>query len=447
MIARLAAVISLSGWLVLAPAASAQNNAKAPDTLEDLLLQAEQMANQQPARRPPPTKEGDQQQPGNEAAPPPPNAVQPPVDPQFLVNEMQKLIAVRDQIVSQAQLFHTLRELRQREPQVLQLVRQVQNAQRIFKTAQNNLNVINTMAANAPPGAPGPDPAAVAAAANTFQNASQQLQGALNNRDAFFANELRPRLQRVQPALPRFFQNYVLMRKLLPLDRKHPANRPLLNALQNSIRQRIDFVEGHILAGILYAYDGDANAQTEFKNASDINEPCGFAFSLLGYDCGYGLVIAGTPNIIPKEYIASLKKLDGKRQTTAACWLVGARAFSNGQYNDAKTFLHRAFAKANGAASPQLRGEVAWLYLFAEKQRDSEKAKELLAGLDAEPAWQVKRANAGLAAERGSFPQAVALMEGCRASAPPRFDAELAAQQNAYQSGELWLRKTPAKDR
>jgi hypothetical protein len=425
---RLAAAMALSGWLtVIATASAAEKKGREPPrTLEDLLLQAEQMANQQPANAPVPAA---------------PNPVPQPVDPQHIVNEMQRLIAARDQIVARAQLFQTLRELRELEPQFLQLVVQVHNAQRNFNAAQNQLNVINKMAANAPPGAPGPDPAAVAAAQNSFNNANQQLRNAVQNRDIFFVNKLRPRFQRVQAEFPRFLQNYVLMRKLIPLDRKHPASGPLLNELQNSIPHRNDFVEGHILAGILYAYDGNANAQAEFKKASDINEPCGLACSLLGYDCCYGLVIAGAPDDIPKEYITFLKKLDPKRQTTAVCWLVGARAFAKGQHNEATTFLQKALTKAEGAASPQLRGELSWLYLFAENTRDIEKAQKVLKGLDATSAWQVKRAHAGIAAEQGSFDKAIELMEGCRASAPPAFDAELADQQNAYKSGKAWLRQ------
>lgn len=440
---RLAAAVALSGWLTVIPAsasAAEKQRPEPPRTLEDLLLQAEQMANQQPANQPAPAKEGDEQQPANEPAPANSDAVQQPVNPQLIVNDMQRLIAARDQIVNRAQLFQTLRELRQLEPQFLQLVVQVQNAQRNFNAAQNQLNVINKMAANAPPGAPGPDPAAVAAAQNSFNNADQRLRDAVNNRNVFFANQLLPRLQRVQPELPRFFENYVGMRKLIPLDRKHPASGPLLNELRNSILKRVDFVEGHILAGILYAYAGDANAQAEFKKASDINEPCGLACSLLGYDCCYGLVMAGTPDDIPKEYITFLKKLDPKRQTTAACWLIGARAFSKGQHNEATTFLQKALTKADEAAAPQLRGELSWLYLFAENKRDIQKAKSVLKDLDAESAWQVKRAHAGLAAEQGAFERATALMEGCRASAPPAFDAELADQHNNYKSGKSWLR-------
>lgn len=430
---RLAAAIALTGWLTVsfATSACAHPPPSTPRTLEDLLLEAEKMVDRQSASQPVSTDS---------------NAVRPPVDPQRIAGEMRRLIEERNQIVDRSALFQTLRELRRNEPRFSALVAAVKVATQNAKNAQNQLNIVAGMARGAGPGGPGPGAANVAAAEANLGNAMAIRTNAISAANQFYNTELMPRYQRIGPALPRFFENYCQMRKLIPLDRQHPARDQLLAELDRGIQLNREFVEGHVLTGILCAYAGKANeAEAAFKNASDMNEQCGLAFTPLGYDCSYGLLLVGKPNLVD-GYVKTLKAFDADRETSAACWLIGAHAFSKGQYNEASKFLYKAFTKADEAASPQLRGEVAWLFLFAENKRDIEKAQKLLKGLDAESAWQVKRGNAGLAAEQGAFAQALALMEGCRASAPPHFDAELSAQQNDYKAGKVWLRSPPPKN-
>lgn len=428
--------MALSSWLtvILATAPAAEKKGREPPrTLEDLLLQAEQMANQQPDKKNVPA-------PANQPVPANPNAAPQPVDPQQIVNDMQRLIAARDQIVARSQLFQTLRELRREEPKLSPLVEAVKMATQNAKKAENQLNIVAGITRGAGPGGPGPGAGNVAAAQANLGNAMAIRNNAITAADRFYNNELLPRYQRIGPELPRFFENYGQMRKLIPLDRQYPARDRLLAELDRETQLNREFVEGHILTGILHAYAGKANeAEAAFKNASDMNEQCGLAFTPLGYDCSYGLLLVGKPNLVD-GYVKILKAFDADRETSAACWLIGAHAFSKGQYNEASKFLYKAFTKAGETASPQLRGEVAWLYLFAENKVNIERAQELLRDLGAESAWQVKRANAGLAAERGNFPEALALMEGCLASAPPHFDAELADQQDAYKAGRVWLR-------
>jgi hypothetical protein len=451
---RLTVTMALSLWLnvILATAFAAEKNGREPPrTLEDLLLQAEQMANQLPDGKNIPAKEGDDQQLANQAVPAPLNAEQQPANPQQFplavnaINEMQRLIDERNRVVNRSQLFATLRELCSKQPEFDRLCDAVDEATQCAKVAGNQLAVVRRMAMG---GGPGPNQQRVAAAQATWNAAADNLRNAKTTAHNFFQAELRPRINRVVPELPVFFANYAQMRKMIPLDRQDPAQGQLLKTLQHNMPQSTDFVEGHILTGILHAYGGDANgAQEAFAQASTINKSTGLAFTTLGYDCCYGLLLIGTPNEISDEYIRRLKEVNDARRTSAVNWLLGAYYFSKYEYNEASKFLYRAFTQAEETASPQLRGEVAWLYLFAKNKRDIKKAEELLKGLDAEPAWQVKRANAGLAAEQGNFSQAVTLMAGCLASAPPHFDAELAQQQNTYKAEQLWQRSPPAKDK
>ncbi len=432
---RLAATIASSCWLaiVFTTASLAQTRPQPTRTLEDLLLEAEKMVDQQPPHK---------------ALPENPDARREPANPQHVIDEMRRLVEERNRIVDRSALFATLRQLRGEERRFFQLAQAVNVATRNAKQAANQLNIVAGMARGAGNGGPGPVAAQLAAAQAALNNASAVLNNATAEAQNFYNAELQPRYQRVGPALPRFFENYSQMRKLIPLDRQNPAQSHLLAELQRDMQHSDDFVEGHILTGILHAYSGDNTAaQAAFIRASDINESAGLAFTPLGYDCCYGLLLAGKPEDIPLGYVSVLKKLDPKRQTSAVCWLVGAHAFARSQYNEASKFLYKAFTKADKAASPQLRGEVAWVYLFAENKQDIEKALELLEGLDAASAWQVKRAKAGVAAGQGAFPQAIALMEGCRASAPPHFDEELNAQQKSYSSGQIWLRSAPANEK
>jgi hypothetical protein len=449
---RLTVTMALSLWLnvILATAFAAEKNGREPPrTLEDLLLQAEQMANQLPDGKNIPAKEGDDQQLANQAVPAPPNAEQQPANPQQLplavnaINEMQRLIDERNRIVNRSTLFATLRELCGKEPERRQLVAAVHQATQGAKAAGNQLAVVRRMAMG---GGPGPNQQHVNNAQAAWNAAEANLRNATTKAENFFQIELQPRINRVAPELPVFFANYAQMRKVIPLDRQDPARGQLLDKLQRNMQQSPDFVEGHILIGILHAYGGDdKGAQEAFAQASTINESTRLAFTTLGYDCSYGLLLIGKPDGIAPEYIRALKEFDGVRRTSAVNWLLGAYFFSKYQYNEAAKFLYPAFTDAKGAASPQLRGEVAWLYLFAKKQRDIKKAEELLKGLDAEPAWQVKRANAGLEAARGDFVKAIKLMAECLPSAPPFFEKELNDQQKAYTSGQEWQRSPPAK--
>lgn len=400
-----------------APACLAQQR-----SLADLLLEAEEA----------------------EAANPKVPAAQPPQDPAASREAIRRLIQARCQIVGNADLFSTLSEIIAEEPKHLRLIQAAQIAARAQKAAKSELDIASGLARG---GGPGSSEAAVSAAQSRLNDASQRLAAAQREAMDNYNSRLAPRYQRVSTALPTFFENYGRMRQLLTHSRHDPARDAILLELENGRGQCENFTEGHVLTGIMHTYAGKpAEAEAAFSQASDINMRHGLVFTPLGYDCCYGLILLGKADTLD-EYIARLRKFPPKNQTFVCCWLIGAHSLSKRKYNDAATFLTKALAKSKGHASPQLRGEAALMHLLVENKVNVEKAKDLLDGLEDATAWQAQRANASLSAEEEDWTRAVALMDACMETAPPRFEQELEQQRSAYKTSEVWRLPPPNASR
>lgn len=341
--------------------------------------------------------------------------------------DFQSLIDKRNAIVDGCDLFSTMEEVFAAEAVLAQHWRVQQAASAELNAAivaRNQVYALGKAGQHHRGGADG-----------RVRNAEGSLRNAVAASEAQ-VRVLAPLYERITPHFGPWLQTYREMRARLKPDRRDPDRAAVLAALEAGTTRRNDFYEGHVLAALSQAYDGNAEAANKHLAAACV----GYArlrlfFSLLGPDCCEAYLLLGKPEMV-KDWVAAVKKMEsGKRQTALLCWLVANTALEAGKANEAKIFFDRALAKAGlhkadeGGSQPEpLLGDAAFFYVTApnEKLRNLEKARELLAKApEASEHWRVLRARVALLAAEGRQAEAQAALDACRARAPAVLDESL----------------------
>lgn len=356
-------------------------------------------------------------------------AERPRVDPQPLAKptapaanprlEIERLIAERNQIIDRCDLFETMERVFREQAVFAQRLAFQRAAAAELHAAQLGRNQVLALGEAGKPHQGDAD--------NRVRNAERQLREA-NGAVEKQVSVLQPLYNKIGPEIPRWLQTYAEMRAWLKPDRRDP-NRPAVHqALQAAITRRNDFYEGHVLAALAGAYDGDADAADKH-----LAEACkGYArlrlfFSPLGPDCCHTYLLLGKPEMV-RDWVNEIKKMNaGKPQTSLLCWLVGNAEMLDGKDNEAKKYLDRALTKVAAFGKPPkplpepLVGDAAFFYATTSngKLLNLEKAKELLAKVpEKSDAWEVLRARAAVLFAEGKEAEGRTALEACRERAP-----------------------------
>lgn len=366
--------------------------------------------------------------------------------PRHVTREAQDLVAERNRIIDHSDMFDNLTEIFGHEARAAERWAILQQCLKRQRLAAGTVDQITALGGKAAPGARD-------RAVDEFRRVERDTRDA--HGDWMQAmNVLQPLYERIQPALADWTTCYARMRSLLQADRRDPNRRAVLDVLDGAVAIRPDFYEGRVLAALAEAYEGRPDAAGEhLKQACE-----GFAqFRLFGtsfaHDCCHAYLLLGQPDMV-ERYVADLRKLDARRQTSVRCWLVGCYGMLSCRDGEADTFFQKALAKANVFTAKQLPpgvepllGDAALFSLTAntEVKRSVDKARKILEKAPAEcDDWRVVRARSALAAADGAWDEAITLLDACGKAAPPTIDAEIAAQREAYGSKAPWIRPRPA---
>jgi tetratricopeptide (TPR) repeat protein len=338
---------------------------------------------------------------------------------------IEGLITQRNRIIDGCDFFDTITEIGKEEKE---LVKRLQDNNRAAAVANEAAIALGQVVALGDAGKQ-----MVPAAKNRLQQAQGQLQATIG--------KVREQQQKLEPMYTKIRENvgpwtetFQKMRGWLVHDRQDPNRAVVLEALEAATAWRKDFYEGHVLAALARAYDGDAVAAERHLTAAC----AGFReYDLFGAawgaDCCLTYLLLDQPKKVA-DYLSSVRKLDSKRQTPLLCWLVGQAAMLEVKENEAHTYFNRALTKT-GFRDPKqpsmpepLLGDAAFLYATAKNNtvRDLEKAKELLERAPKEStSWQVLRARAAVLAAEGDSEAARQALDACRERAPGTLDAGL----------------------
>jgi len=351
-----------------------------------------------------------------------PEAGQPLAKPAAVDPNVQQtikgLIAQRNQIIDGCDFFDTIEKIGKEEKELAKRLQDNNRAAAVANEAAIRLKQVVAL------GDAGKQ--MVPAAKNQCQQAEGQLQ-LTRGRVREQQQKLEPLYKKIENNVGPWTETFQKMRGWLVHDRQDPNRAVVLEALEAATAWRKDFYEGHALAALARAYDGDAAAAERHLTAAC----AGFGkYDLFGgpwgADCCLTYLLLDQPKQVA-NYLSSVRKLDAKRQTPLLCWLVGQAALLEGKDNEAKMYFERALTKTGfrdpkQPAMPEpLLGDAAFFYATAknDKVRDLEKAKELLERAPkGSTSWQVLRARAAVLAAEGDSEAARQALDACRERAP-----------------------------
>lgn len=429
--------------------------ARRPSTLADLL---DQPAWENPP--PPPAEAGpgfpapESVEAGKDAAVPP-AAPTPPrprgelMEPRRggqrnVPDDLREAIDDRHRLVDRANLFETLERIIREERELAKRAAVLNAAVRSQNHAAEQANMLNH------PGATMVSPGAKSAAMQAWRNAQAKTLNARNEWQRQ-VNVVQPLIESVQPEIGPWMECYWRMRRAVQFDRRDPNRQAVLGILKDAVGSRADFIEGRVLAAILEVFDGNAaGAEDHLKTACKGMARYNLFGTPFANDGCLGYLLLGRPDMVG-DFIAAVRKLDAPRQTAFRCWLVGLGGMLQCKDNEAAAYLQKALAKIDfykkdkevPAEAAALLGDAALFRLTAhnEAQRDTDKARDILAGTSPDwDVWQVHRARAALAAADGNWPEAIQHIDRCGQACPPSLAEEVAAQREAYEGQELWIR-------
>jgi len=359
----------------------------------------------------------------------------PRVNPQPLVkpaaadprvrSAIKGLIDQRNRIIDGCTFFDTIEEIKKGEIELGKRVAANQVAARIVNEAASSLEQVRLLGDGGKQLLP--------AAENHVRQAQERLRTAIDKvREQ--QQELVPSYVKIKQNIGPWMKTYQEMRGWLVPDRGDPNRPAVLEALEAATARREDFYEGHVLAALARAYDGDAaGAERHLTAACAGFGRYGLFGTVWGADCCLVYLLLEEPKKVA-DYVASVRKLDSKRQTPLLCWLVGQAAMLEGKDNEAKTYFERALSKMgfNDPKQPHLPepllGDAAFFYATAKNDKvcDPEKAQELLNRAPKKSdSWNVLRARAAVLAAVGDYDAAGRVLDACRERAPGTLDATL----------------------
>jgi hypothetical protein len=389
--------------------------------------QAEEHREIQPDAVPPAPAE--EPPPGRVKVIPGPAPVQLQAKPNIRI-DIQALIDKRNRIIDGCQLFETIEKIYREEAVLGQRLRVHQAAAVELNHAQQACTQVYAL---------GKAGAQLQIAANQrLRNADTNLKAAARE-VAAQQQVLSPLYDAISPHLQPWIETYMQIRALLKPDRRDPNRLIVLEALEAATNHRHDFYEGHVLAALALAYEGDADAsQQHLAKACVGYVRYRLSCSPLGPDCCHGYLLLRKPEMV-SDYVSWIKQKDNaNRKTWVLCWLVGNAEMIAGKDNEAKRYFDRALSevgvfskkeKKNQSPPPEpLLGDAALFYATTanEKIRDLDKAEEILARAgDDSDCWQVLQARAAVHAADGDETKAKAALEACRERAPRVLDSAI----------------------
>ena len=262
--------------------------------------------------------------------------------------------------------------------------------------------------------------------------------------------EVKPLYDRLKPRIQPWVGSYLALRDLLEPRRADDFDAAVTAALDREIDARPDFFEGRILAAKRRAYTDDARgAESQLDKVGDTIVKYRLFLCPMAHDCCHAWLLLGKPGEV-SPYIEHLRKLELPFQTPERCRLVALQQAELGRYLVARDYFGRALRKAGPASDEGILGDAALFYLTAgnDEVRQPDKAVELLQRIDpASVRWEVVRARAAAAAQRGEWEQATAIMDDCVKAVPTAFRADAEAQRRAYAAKEPWHARAAAEIR
>lgn len=377
------------------------------------------------------------------------------VGPNGVSQEVRKIIAERHRIVDACDLFQTLGDILKEEPMLKERFNALQGADARVRAAAQRVNALRTQMMGAGL------PEIRAAIQHQINDAMQVQQREDENRRRKF-DEWKPQQQKVedlygrlQPQLKSWMRCYHELREYLPMDRQAPDRKAVLQILDAELIGRTDFLEGRVLAALAAAYDGNSAQVTRYLHqASDeLDRYPPLSYTAIGEDFCRAVLAAGMPGELGAKVSTFIKKeLEGrdiKQQTPVRTWLIASCCVQQDRNVDAKKFFERGLRKidaydeeSDAVIDNPLIGDAAFFYLVSssEQVRNPEKAEELLARTPSKGGcWEVVRAKAALAAEKGDWKKAVQLLDECAKRCPAALDTAVAAQRKAYEAERQWL--------
>lgn len=393
--------------------------------------------------------------PAAPAPPIPPNAERPRAfqapapQPDMNLSELQRLIDERNRIIDDSRLFTTIKNIVREEQTLTAIGDQVRQAERILNSAIADENLLNA------PGTQDVAEGVKAAARQRVLAARSQVQSFVRKyRDQ--EATLRPLYERVGPHIGPWAKTYQQMTRFVIPRRSNRNRADVLDLLEAAIRQRDDFCEGHVLASIRTAYDGDFKAAQEHLDKAiafiDEHQPALYPTHMT-HDCAIAAVLAEAPQRV-KNFVTMLKKLPAGRQSIAQQWLIASYSVSTKAESTASDYFRRAIAKAGGFTADEklgvkrlpafLAGDAAhfWLTKKEVKETDIDRATQALERAEDSGGWQLARAQAALAARQGRWEEAIQRLELCRAECPATIESDVEEELAAYKKQTLWSRIT-----
>jgi len=432
--------------------------------LAELLEQADWPAGIAPAVGAEPVAKHESQEaetpPGNEDLPELPqrpvmNQIAPPpqgVGPDAVSREVRKIIAERHRIVEACNLFQTIGKIIEEEPALNERLNAFQGAETRSRAAAQRVNAlrIQMMGAGLPE---------IQAAIQRQLNDAIKVQQRENEDARRKFNEWKPQQEKVEglygklrPHLKPWMRCYHELRGYLPTDRQASDHETVLQILDAEITGRDDFHEGRVLAALGAAY-GDVSAATHhLDRVGDELDRYALSYTAIGEDFCRAALAAGMRGELGAKvsnFIKGLERLDIKQHTPVRAWLIASCCVQQDRNVDAKKFFERGLRKLDAydknndtVIDNPLIGDAAFFYLVSnsDQVRNPAKAEELIAKTPPQGGcWEVVRARAALAAEKGDWKKAVQLLDECAKRCPAALDTAVAGQRKAYAAERKWL--------
>jgi hypothetical protein len=424
-------------------------------SLADLLRQAEEQAgNTAPT---PPQERLSADRPSQTQAPPPqPDATVadlPTPSPSFEINwpqagveNLPALIRQRHRIIDDCRFFETLARIVDGERMLPKFERAVQVAQAAVARAQASGKALNAAGAGfVPAEAKGAAAQAVTRAEATLAEAQAALE---RHQDG-----IRTLIDKVASNVEPWIQAYRGMRDSVPHRRSDPSREAVLATLEKETADRDDFLEGHILAALCHAYDGN-----EKKCAAHLAAAITFIdryppllSAQVTHDCAYVAILADRPHLV-NNYVKLIKGMPPEDQSAPQQWLVATFAVATKAEPTAATYFRKALTgegfhrqKKRGKPpriDPILAGDAAHFFLTRKKPSAEDRADAalLVQCRDPDNSWQLLRAKAALAASEDRWPEAQQQIAACRRDCPLTLEEQIEKQAAAYGDEKIWSR-------
>lgn len=351
-----------------------------------------------------------------------------------LQKHLNELLVERNRVFEQnGGFFQLLLQSRSKYETLTRAAIELGNANRVFSAAQANLVQQQALAVQA-----GKEPLGYANAQAFYRRADADKRA----KEVTYQNALRDRNDHVKTFTHQgraLFGVYISMRRLLP-RRRDPANEVIIEVISGGREHAPEFIEGNLIEAIALVYAGrDEEATERLQEAVKILDRCPPLYeTMFAEDCCATWLLLGRLDLAGR-FINELEKRPVGSRTSAQQWLLAAHSAMRGRHAEADRSYNLASKKAGANPPATLKAEAALAALAALRpSRAIKKAKNYLAGLEAESQWTVLRARAALAAAEQEWDKAVTLLEEAKRQAPACMERELEEQQVAHQQEEPW---------